>query len=42
MSSSEISGISLSSLGFFIGAPVASDFFGLTGDSDVGATKVFT
>lgn len=30
------------SLCFFIDTPVASDFFGLTGDPDVGAVKVFT
>ena len=32
----------LASPEFFIGTPVASDFFGLTGDPDVGAVKVFT
>ena len=30
------------SFGFFIGTPVASDFFRLTGNPDVGAAKVFT
>ena len=34
--------VPLASFGFFIGTPVASDFFRLTGNPDVGAAKVFT